>query len=110
MTARHLLTVTLLASAAISLYPQGHSQAASQDQSQPTQRPAPPINKKQTAATHDSAPEDEGDRIFQQNCSRCHRTPDGFSSRISGTIVRHMRVRASLSQHDEEELLRFLNP
>jgi hypothetical protein len=24
--------------------------------------------------------------------------------------VRHMRVRASLSQHDEQELLRFLNP
>jgi hypothetical protein len=54
--------------------------------------------------------EDEGTRIFQQNCSRCHNTPEGFSSRISGTIVRHMRVRASLSKHDEEELLRFLNP
>jgi hypothetical protein len=49
-------------------------------------------------------------RIFQQNCSRCHNTPEGFSPRISGTIVRHMRVRASLSKHDEEELLRFFNP
>jgi cytochrome c5 len=52
----------------------------------------------------------EGERIFMQNCSRCHATPEGFSPRISGTIVRHMRVRASLSQHDEEELLRFFNP
>jgi hypothetical protein len=52
----------------------------------------------------------EGEKIFAQNCSRCHATPDGFSSIISGTIVRHMRVRASLSQHDEEELLRFFNP
>lgn len=68
-------------------------------------------SKKQAAATQ--APqqhEDEGDRIFQQNCSRCHTAPDGFSSRISGSIVRHMRVRASLSQHDAEELLRFFNP
>jgi mono/diheme cytochrome c family protein len=52
----------------------------------------------------------EGERIFAQNCSRCHTAPDGFSPRISGTVVRHMRVRAQLSQHDEEELLRFFNP
>jgi cytochrome c5 len=54
--------------------------------------------------------QDEGQRIFEQNCSRCHNAPEGFSPNISGTIVRHMRVRASLSQHDEQELLRFLNP
>lgn len=52
----------------------------------------------------------EGERIFMQNCSRCHTPPDGFSPHISGTIVRHMRVRASLSAHDEQELLRFFNP
>jgi mono/diheme cytochrome c family protein len=52
----------------------------------------------------------EGSRIFQQNCSRCHNTPEGFSPGISGTVAQHMRVRASLSKHDEEELLRFLNP
>jgi cytochrome c5 len=52
----------------------------------------------------------EGDRIFQQQCSRCHNAPEGFSTHISGTIVMHMRARASFSRHDEEELLRFLNP
>jgi mono/diheme cytochrome c family protein len=52
----------------------------------------------------------EGERIFQQNCSRCHNAPEGFSVRVSGTVVRHMRVRAQLSKHDEEELLRFFNP
>jgi cytochrome c5 len=65
---------------------------------------------KQTTATSGSVHQDEGQRIFDQNCSRCHAAPDGFSPRISGTVVRHMRVRASLSQHDEQELLRFLNP
>lgn len=54
--------------------------------------------------------QDDGERVFQQHCSRCHTAPDGFSPRISGTVVRHMRVRASLSQHEEEELLHFLNP
>jgi cytochrome c5 len=53
--------------------------------------------------------EDEGQRVFEQNCSRCHATPEGFSPRISGTIVRHMRVRANLSQHDEQLLLKYFN-
>ena len=54
--------------------------------------------------------QDEGERKFQQNCSRCHNAPEGFSTRISGTVVRHMRVRASLSQKDAEAILHFLNP
>jgi mono/diheme cytochrome c family protein len=66
---------------------------------------------KQSAAKQDSVHQsDEGQRVFEQNCSRCHADPDGFSSRISGTVLRHMRVRASLSKHDEQELLRFMNP
>ncbi len=55
-------------------------------------------------------PSSEGERVFQQNCWRCHNAPEGFSPRISGTIIRHMRVRASLSEHEEKELLKFLNP
>jgi len=57
-----------------------------------------------------SAPQDEGEKKFQQNCSRCHNAPESLSSRITGTVVRHMRVRASLSQKDAEAILRFLNP
>lgn len=64
----------------------------------------------QTASSTSQSKADEGERIFSQQCSRCHNAPEGFSPRISGTIVRHMRVRASLSKHDEEELLHFLNP
>ena len=70
-----------------------------------------PAAKKAASPVH-AAPQSgtEGARIFQQQCSRCHNAPEGFSPRISGTVVRHMRVRASLSRHDEEELLHFLNP
>ena len=67
-------------------------------------------SKTQVKTTPGAHPQNDGERVFQQNCSRCHTAPDGFSPRISGTIVRHMRVRASLSQQDEEELLRFFNP
>lgn len=66
--------------------------------------------KDRVAQKQQMKPQDEGQRVFEQNCSRCHTAPEGFSTRISGTIVRHMRVRASLSAHDEEELLHFFNP
>ena len=82
--------------------PKAQSQTAPQETAQ--------TRAKQKTATQGAVHQDEGQRIFEQNCSRCHTAPEGFSSRISGTVVRHMRVRASLSKHDEQELLRFLNP
>lgn len=66
--------------------------------------------KKTVAATQAIQQQSEGERVFQQHCSRCHNAPDSFSPRISGTIVRHMRVRASLSRREEDELLHFFNP
>jgi mono/diheme cytochrome c family protein len=64
----------------------------------------------QSGQSPPSQTQDEGQRIFEANCSRCHNAPEGFSPRISGTVVHHMRVRANLSKHDEEELLKFFNP
>lgn len=54
--------------------------------------------------------QDRGQQVFAQNCSRCHNAPEGFSPRISSTIARHMRVRASLSEADFKALQKFLNP
>ena len=68
-------------------------------------------SRQQSTATHaNNNNQSEGQRVFDQNCGRCHTPPEGFSPRISGTIALHMRVRASLSEHDTQELLRFLNP
>jgi cytochrome c5 len=53
---------------------------------------------------------DPGERKFQANCSRCHTAPEQLSPRIVGTVVRHMRVRASLSAQDEQDILRYLAP
>ncbi len=79
---------------------------------------APPNTPKPTQATPQqtqgkgasATKERDGQLVFDQNCSRCHNTPQGFSSRISGTVARHMRVRAGLSKQDEQALLRFLKP
>jgi mono/diheme cytochrome c family protein len=63
--------------------------------------------KEQPAST---AMETMGEQKFQQNCSRCHNAPEELSPRISGTVVMHMRVRASLSEADAKAILRFLAP
>jgi hypothetical protein len=103
MKAKHwfpgLLMVAAIGAATLSA-PQGYTQAAP--------RGAQP-RVKAYRAPKNAQVEDEGQRVFEQNCARCHRSPDGFSSRISGTIVRHMRVRANLSAHDEQVLLKYFN-
>jgi cytochrome c2 len=63
-----------------------------------------------TTASKKSNEPSRGEIVFQQNCSRCHNAPQGFPPQISGSIARHMRVRASLSAADEKALLKFLNP
>jgi mono/diheme cytochrome c family protein len=66
----------------------------------------------QAAQMHPAHDDDsaQGQRVFKQNCARCHDAPQGFPPQISGTVLRHMRVRANLSATDEKALLRFLNP
>jgi cytochrome c5 len=107
MNLKYLLSVMIvLAGSFISSKAAPQSDAAPHAKAQSASHAA----KKQATETQGAVHTDEGQRVFDQNCSRCHTAPEGFSSRISGTVVRHMRVRASLSQHDEQELLRFLNP
>jgi cytochrome c5 len=78
--------------------------AQMQDSAQKNQKPANPPE------TRDRSNASRGQQVFNENCSRCHNTPEGFSSHISGTISKHMRVRAGLSEADYKELLHFLNP
>jgi len=67
----------------------------------------PPQAAKQSANT---AVAPSGEEKFQQNCSRCHSAPQELSPRISGTVVMHMRVRASLSEADAKAILHYLAP
>ena len=65
------------------------------------------------AAHHAAKPgdvsSDRGEKVFTQNCARCHNPPEGFPPSISGTIAMHMRVRAGLSEADYKALLKYLN-
>jgi cytochrome c5 len=80
--------------------------AMGQAKSSPPQQPQ---SKTPSKAVHTVSP-NRGQQVFDQNCSRCHNAPEGFSQRVSGTIAMHMRVRANLSDADYKALLRFLNP
>ena len=91
----YLLSILLLGTAAVI--------TPAQDAQKPTQPNANAVD------PHPAQP-DRGQQVFAQNCSRCHNSPEGFSPRISGTIARHMRVRAGLSDEDYKALRHFLNP
>lgn len=51
----------------------------------------------------------EGEKRFHSNCSRCHAAPPKFPPRMMGTIVRHMRVRAMLTDEDMRYILRYMS-
>jgi mono/diheme cytochrome c family protein len=50
----------------------------------------------------------EGEERFRTNCGRCHQAPHKFSPRMMGTIVRHMRVRAMLTDEDMKSILAYM--
>lgn len=75
-----------------------------------TNRPKPKERRAPHPNALNSADADRGQQVFEQNCSRCHNAPEGFSPGISGTIAMHMRTRANLSEADYQALRRFFNP
>jgi mono/diheme cytochrome c family protein len=50
----------------------------------------------------------EGEKRFRSNCARCHVAPPKFSPPMTGTIVRHMRVRANITDQDMRLILRYM--
>jgi mono/diheme cytochrome c family protein len=50
----------------------------------------------------------EGEQRFQTNCGRCHMAPHKFPPRMMATIIRHMRVRATLTDQDMHLILRYM--
>jgi cytochrome c5 len=78
-------------------------------QATPAPKPAGATAKPAAKAASTNQP-DVGERKFNANCGRCHSFPQQLSPSITGTVVRHMRVRANLSAEDEKDILKFLAP
>ena len=66
-----------------------------------------------TPTTNHSAQDDplrlEGERAYHANCGRCHMAPPKFSPRMMGTIVRHMRVRATITDQEMRSILHYMS-
>jgi cytochrome c5 len=50
----------------------------------------------------------EGEKRFRANCGRCHAAPHKFPPRMMATIVRHMRVRATITDEDTRLVLYYM--
>jgi hypothetical protein len=49
-----------------------------------------------------------GEQRFRANCGRCHAAPQKFPPRMMGTILRHMRVRATITDEDRRLILFYM--
>jgi mono/diheme cytochrome c family protein len=50
----------------------------------------------------------EGEKRFRINCGRCHQPPHKFPPRVMAAAIRHMRVRAMITDEDMRLILRYM--
>ncbi|HEY6767314.1 MAG TPA: cytochrome c [Candidatus Sulfotelmatobacter sp.] len=50
----------------------------------------------------------EGEKRFRANCGRCHAAPQKFPPRMMATVLRHMRVRALITDEDRRLVLFYM--
>jgi mono/diheme cytochrome c family protein len=50
----------------------------------------------------------EGEKRYRANCGRCHVAPPKFPPRAMATILRHMRVRALITDEDRRLILSYM--
>ena len=75
---------------------------------------APAAAKKDGAAVPVVQPSDadsmriQGEQRFHANCGRCHAAPQKFPPRMMATVLRHMRVRATVTAEDQRLILFYM--
>jgi cytochrome c5 len=50
----------------------------------------------------------QGEQRFRANCGRCHAAPQKFPPRVMKTVLRHMRVRATITDDDMRMILFYM--
>lgn len=61
-----------------------------------------------TSASEQRAARIEGENLFRANCGRCHQPPHQFPPRVMAMAIRHMRVRAMLTEEDMRLILSYM--
>jgi len=84
------------------------SAAASSAPASPRDSAAPSGNARESGSQDARALHLEGEKRFHTNCGRCHVAPPKFPPRAMATILRHMRVRALITEEDRRLILRYM--
>src|SRR5215467_8372128 len=92
----------LLLASAIFLGLEANARSASKDAAKESTASAT------AASAQDETMRLEGEKRFRSNCGRCHTAPAKFPPRMTATIVRHMRVRATITDQDMRLILRYM--
>ena len=50
----------------------------------------------------------QGEQRYHANCGRCHAAPQKFPPRMMATVLRHMRVRATITAEDRRLILFYM--
>ena len=50
----------------------------------------------------------QGEQRYRANCGRCHAAPQKFPPRMMATVLRHMRVRATITAKDRRLILFYM--
>jgi cytochrome c5 len=51
----------------------------------------------------------QGEQRYRANCGRCHAAPRKFPPRMMATVLRHMRVRATITDEDMRLVLIYMS-
>jgi mono/diheme cytochrome c family protein len=83
--------------------------AAGQARDSAAKSPNPPAEQG-SAAKQRTADEErlEGEKRFHNNCGRCHMAPQKFPPRVMAMVIRHMRVRATITDEDMRLILNYM--
>jgi mono/diheme cytochrome c family protein len=82
--------------------------ASSGDKSPGSNGAAPPAAVPPAPEQSSAAIRVEGEKRFRTNCGRCHMPPHKFPPRMMATMVRHMRVRALITDEDMRYILAYM--
>jgi mono/diheme cytochrome c family protein len=85
-----------------------HGDRATRNASGPFNDPYIRDVKGNSGASAERAMRLEGERRFQTNCGRCHQPPHKFPPRVMAAAIRHMRVRAMITDEDMRLILWYM--
>jgi hypothetical protein len=91
----------------------GQSQGSSNQPENSTMAPSAATTSGGNAATH-ATPKPAAkkgltaDQMYKANCTRCHAELPAMDARRTATVVRHMRVRANLTEQEARAIFEYL--